>query len=423
MCPRGACLRSPISTKDNRMTTTGSRWSCGLSRAGLVLSLTVVALAGAPRPASALALVCIGGNCFVVEGGCEGFNTLASSSLGPRCFVLGPIALRNPRLIRDGSGGASFVNDGKTNAIMADANAAILQQWTERRRREGAERPVTEADRRLVNEAFQSTDRRVSDQRLEALSRELRLPIEVNFKVTNEHEKRVDGPAGVGPDLGDPSKKKDYDWDEAVGDLKNKKDKDWDEAVGDRKPAVIEGVRPTNGPTQGGTLLTLTGTNLSNTREVNWGGRMIPVRSSTESEIVVVVPEGEGTVEATTTPTNGVGGQGGGRYTFKPTSFMYNPPQLEGISPASGPAGGGTLVTITGSNFGLNPTVKFGDQVAVIRERSHTRLVVVSPSVVMSPNDGDSALDVWITVIVAGPRTPSKFPPGSSSGNFTYRRR
>ena len=96
------------------------------------------------------------------------------------CFTMGPLALKEPHLFRHNHGGASLVNDGKTTPIMGDAGETILTRWTERRRKEGTDKPVTEALRREFDAAFRSTDRRVSNQRLERISRELGVRIETN---------------------------------------------------------------------------------------------------------------------------------------------------------------------------------------------------------------------------------------------------
>jgi hypothetical protein len=147
------------------------------TRAGVFLSLTGAILALMPRPASALALICnSAGQCLTLGNSCE-FWSAPTEYI---CFTLGPIALKDPSLFRDEAGGASLVNDGERTPIMGDAGETILTRWTERRRKEGTEKPVTEALRREFEAAFRSTDRRVSNQRLERISRELGVRIETN---------------------------------------------------------------------------------------------------------------------------------------------------------------------------------------------------------------------------------------------------
>lgn len=167
-------------------------------------------------------------------------------------------------------------------------------------------------------------------------------------------------------------------------------------------------ISPANGPTQGGTRLTIVGDFSADTRSLIWGGTEVPARVSSGGDLVVVAPEGEGTVQIRF-------GEPGGAPSNVMT-YTYDAPQLAAISPAAGPAAGGIAITLTGSNFGLNPTVWFGDQMGTIRERSHTRIVVISPAA------SAGAPDV-VEVRLNGSRTPSRFPPGSGGVAFTYQRR
>ena len=97
----------------------------------------------------------------------------------------------------------------------------------------------------------------------------------------------------------------------------------------------------------------------------------IPVVSQTHSTITFTLPEGEGTaipvqVEA-----------GGQQSTVLP--FDYDPPVISGISPASGVAAAATEITLTGTNFGLNPSVTFGAGAVVPSSFSHTEIVFTRP--------------------------------------------
>ncbi len=366
------------------------------SRAGAIAALVAAALVLSPSRASATVLICNdAGGCLTVSGSCEYWAVQPPYI----CFTLGPIAFRNPHLVRDANGGASFVNDGKTNAVMSDAAESALMKFVEGRNRERAGKETRGTDQRPFDTAFKTADRRVSDQRLQKIGRELQLSVEKagDAKGSDQASKSAGG-GGAGK--------------VSVQDVSKKKDKDWDEGPGDVEKAWSWGMSPAHGPTQGGVRFTLTGSGFDGVRNVNWGEVVVPATVAPGGkELVVVAPEGEGTVRVL---VNGVGGTGGGRYTFKPGTFTYDGPQLTGISPTSGPAAGGTLITITGANFGLKPTVKFGNQTAVIKERSHSRLVVVSPST------SGSSSEVAVEVGVAGERTPSKFPPGSPK--FTYLR-
>ena len=87
-------------------------------------------------------------------------------------------------------------------------------------------------------------------------------------------------------------------------------------------------------------------------------------------------------------------------------------PVLESISPASGPTAGGSLITLTGQNFGTTPLVMIGVRSATVQPGSTVDLLVVS-----SPAGEGANLDV--KVIAAGSASNvlpfSYLPPSISS--------
>ena len=60
--------------------------------------------------------------------------------------------------------------------------------------------------------------------------------------------------------------------------------------------------------------------------------------------------------------------------------FNYNPPVISGVSPATAPTDGGTTITLTGSSFGLNPTVTIGGNFASIDSSSHGQITCILPA-------------------------------------------
>ena len=80
-------------------------------------------------------------------------------------------------------------------------------------------------------------------------------------------------------------------------------------------------------------------------------------------------------------------------------------PTVSAVSPASGPAAGGTAVTITGTNFGAGDTVAFGGSAATgVTVSSATSITAISPP-------GSGTVDVTVT----GPGgTAPPAPPTSS---------
>ena len=119
---------------------------------------------------------------------------------------------------------------------------------------------------------------------------------------------------------------------------------------------TITKVEPHEGPTSGGTEVTITGTGFTTgttlkSDTVNWTG----VKFESATEIKVVSPAGSGTAILSATTPGGTSSTGAG------DEFTYVPvPTVTKIAPSEGPTGGGTTVTITGANFTGAKTVKFG---------------------------------------------------------------
>ncbi len=90
------------------------------------------------------------------------------------------------------------------------------------------------------------------------------------------------------------------------------------------------------------------------------------------------------------------------------TAFTYYAaPTVSGISPSSGPAGGGTVVTITGTNLSRATGVKFGTKAGTsLTANSATSLKITSPA-------GTGTVDV--TVTTAGGTSAT-----STADKFTY---
>jgi len=63
------------------------------------------------------------------------------------------------------------------------------------------------------------------------------------------------------------------------------------------------------------------------------------------------------------------------------------PPKLSGVSPATGPAAGGTAVTITGSNFNPGAKVNFGGAAATVGVITKTSIAVTAPAHALGPVD------------------------------------
>ncbi len=124
-------------------------------------------------------------------------------------------------------------------------------------------------------------------------------------------------------------------------------------------PSVSK-VEPREGPEAGGTVVTVTGANLTGAKEVKFGS-MAAKSFKVESAGVVVAeaPAGKGTVGVTVTTAAGTSAAG------PADEFSYLVlPSVSKVEPREGPEAGGTVVTITGANLTGAKEVKFGSMAA-----------------------------------------------------------
>ncbi len=141
--------------------------------------------------------------------------------------------------------------------------------------------------------------------------------------------------------------------------------------VGNAAP-TLTGLNPTSIPAGGGAFsLTLFGSNFQNGATVYWNDspRATTFVSPTQltAQITAADIASPGSVGVRVINPDG---QGSAYVTF---TITVPPPSPQSVSPASGPASGGTSVTITGKYFQSGATVYFGGAPA-------TSVVVVSPT-------------------------------------------
>jgi hypothetical protein len=141
-------------------------------------------------------------------------------------------------------------------------------------------------------------------------------------------------------------------------------------------PAVT-GLSPSSGPTSGGTMVTVTGTDFSGATQVRFGSAdatSFSVLSPTQ--ITAVSPPGAaGAVPVTVTTPAGTSAAAPASY------FFYVPaPVLTALSPAAGPALGGGTVTLTGQNLSNATAVRFGALPAVFGSVSSTEISAIAPA-------------------------------------------
>jgi len=158
-------------------------------------------------------------------------------------------------------------------------------------------------------------------------------------------------------------------------------------AYGEPIPTVAT-VSPNLGPSSGGTTVTLSGNTFTGATSVRFGSTQassFTVDSS--SSITATVPPGAGTVDVTVTTPSGTSPTG----TFDRFTYQV-PPTVAKLSSKSGPAAGGTSVTITGSEFTGASSVSFGQASA----SSYTVNSASSITAIAPPSIGGS-VDVRVT--------------------------
>ncbi len=144
-------------------------------------------------------------------------------------------------------------------------------------------------------------------------------------------------------------------------------------------PTVIS-LSPSAGPTSGGTVVTITGTNFTAVSTVNFGST--PAQNfivDSATQITAVSPPGSpGIVNVTvTTPFGTSATSAGSQFTYTAHPLA---PTVASLSPSSGPTSGGTSVIITGSNFIGVSAVNFGSIPAQsFTVDSTTQITALSP--------------------------------------------
>jgi len=165
---------------------------------------------------------------------------------------------------------------------------------------------------------------------------------------------------------------------------------------------TIATVAPASGSTLGGTVVTITGTNLAGASTVAFGGTAatsFTVDSATQ--VTATTPaHAAGAVNVAVTTPGGTATRTGG---FTYVAFV---PAISTVSPGAGPAAGGSLVVITGTNLTGATAVSFGGSAAAAYTvDSATQISATTPS------HSAGAVDVTVT-------TP--YGDATSTGGFLY---
>ena len=168
---------------------------------------------------------------------------------------------------------------------------------------------------------------------------------------------------------------------------------------------TLSTISPTHGPALGGTTVTISGLNLTGVTGVKFGSA--PATKFTfnnDRQITATAPAGTGTVPVTVTTPSG---------TSNGAQYSYDAPSISSISPADGPAAGGTTVMITGTNFTGATAVNFGQTPATAFTFDNDgQITATSPA-------GSATVDITITTpsgtSATGPGDEFAYTGGSSS--------
>ena len=164
---------------------------------------------------------------------------------------------------------------------------------------------------------------------------------------------------------------------------------------------TVTSIAATSGPTAGGTAVTIGGTGFTGATAVTIGGvaaTAVTVQNATT--ITATTPAHAAGVVNVAVTTPGGTGTGTGLYTYVAA------PTVTGINPTSGPIGGGTAVTISGTNFTGATALTIGGVAA-------TGLAIVNPTTISATTPAHAAGAVNVAVTTSG-------GTGTGTGLFTY---
>jgi Flp pilus assembly protein TadG len=152
-------------------------------------------------------------------------------------------------------------------------------------------------------------------------------------------------------------------------------------------PPTVTGVSPNKGSEAGSTAVTISGTGFVAPATVKFGtADATGVQVVDANTITALSPAGTGTVDVVVTTANGPSA------TSTADKFTYGPaPTVTALTPASGPAVGGTGVAITGTGFEPTSSVSFGSIPATsVTYVNSTSMLATSPP-------GSGIVDVTVT--------------------------
>jgi hypothetical protein len=131
-------------------------------------------------------------------------------------------------------------------------------------------------------------------------------------------------------------------------------------------------ISPNQGPTGGGTTITITGVNLSGAQKVLFGLNQATITANTPTMVTVISPAGAGVVPVYVVTNAGPSNS---------LNFFYiENPILVSADSLSGPVAGGNTVNLNGFNLASSNSVSFGPNVATPTVISDSSISVVAPA-------------------------------------------
>lgn len=143
-------------------------------------------------------------------------------------------------------------------------------------------------------------------------------------------------------------------------------------------PPKVTRLSTATGSTNGGSTVTISGSNFVDVSEVMFGASAgTDVKVVSERSLTVTSPiHDPGTVDVTV-----VGAYGTSIASSKARFVYISPPTITSLSPAQGPVTGGTKITVTGSDFTKVAQVLFGTKPGTgLKVKNSTSLTVVAPA-------------------------------------------
>lgn len=168
---------------------------------------------------------------------------------------------------------------------------------------------------------------------------------------------------------------------------------------------VVTSLSPTSGPSTGGNTVTITGLSLTGALSVTFGGTAATSYTVTnDTTITATAPaHAAGQVDVLVTTSLGTSANtAADDYTYQDL------PAVTAVSPTTGPAAGGTVVTITGANLLGATAVTFGGTSATTFSVVNATTITAS-----SPAHAAGTVDVLVT-------TPVGTSANTVADNFTY---